>query len=328
MRPHLSIGLPVFNGENYLAGALESLLAQTYGDFEIVISDNASTDGTESICRACEALDQRIRYYRNGRNRGSAWNFNQVFALSSGEYFKWAAHDDLCAPEYLERCVEVLDRDPSVVLCHTRSRVIDEQGRGLEDYNARLNTGSPRPRDRFHDLILVRNRCYEANGVIRANALGATRLMGNYPVADRILLAELAFQGRFHEVLEYLFFPRSHPAQSVQALPTQHLRAVWFDPDQVGRIVLPEWRTFLEYCRAIHRASLVWSERAWCYLYLAQWVRHYRKRMGDDLVFAVRQLLAGRAPAARETEVRATGSKGDKDPQGGSRNTDKKVSAC
>lgn len=328
MRPHLSIGLPVFNGENYLAGALESLLAQTYGDFEIVISDNASTDGTESICRTCAALDQRIRYYRNGKNHGSAWNFNQVFALSSGEYFKWAAHDDLCAPEYLERCVAVLDRDPSVVLCHAWARVIDKQGRALEDYTTRLNTDSPRPRDRFHDLVLVKNRCYEASGVIRAGALGATRLMGSYPVADRILLAELAFQGRFHEVPEYLFFPRSHPAQSVQALPTQHQRAVWFDPDQAGHIVLPEWRTFLEYCRAIHQAPIAWSERAWCYLFMAQWVRRYRKRMRSDLVLAVRQLLAGGGYETREAEVRVIGSTSAKDQQRCLRDTGKKASAC
>jgi glycosyltransferase involved in cell wall biosynthesis len=293
MRSHLSIGLPVFNGENYLAGALESLLAQTYGDFEIVISDNASTDGTEEICRAYQALDPRVRYYRSGRNLGSARNFNQVFELSSGEYFKWAAHDDLCAPEYLERCVEVLDRDHSVVLCHARARVIDERGRKVEDYEALLNTDSPRPRDRFHDLILVKNRCYEANGVTRAEVLRATRLMGNYPVADRILLAELALRGRFYEVPEYLFFPRSHPAQSVQSLPTQHLRAIWFDPGKAGRIVFPEWRTFLEYCRAIHRAPVAPAERVWCYLYMVQWVRHYRKRLRGDLAIALGQLMRG-----------------------------------
>src|SRR3982751_485615 len=102
MTPKVSIGLPVYNGELHLALALDSILAQTYGDFEIVISDNGSTDGTESICRRYAAADPRIRYERNETNRGAAWNYNHVFELSRGEYFKWMAHDDLIEPNYLE----------------------------------------------------------------------------------------------------------------------------------------------------------------------------------------------------------------------------------
>ena len=108
-KPRVSIGMPVFNGENYLAEALDSLLTQTFSDFELIISDNASTDKTEEICRAYAVRDQRIRYFRNQENLGASRNYNRVFELSSGEYFKWAAHDDLCAPEFLGRCVDVLD---------------------------------------------------------------------------------------------------------------------------------------------------------------------------------------------------------------------------
>lgn len=289
--PRVSIGLPVFNGENYLEEALDSLLAQTCSDFEIVISDNASTDRTEEICRAYLAKDRRIRYYRSEKNFGAAWNFNRVFALSSGEYFKWSAHDDLHTPECLERCVEVLDRDTSIILCHTKVKVIDNRGRVLETCEARLNTGSPRPQVRFRDLILVKNRCYEALGVIRASVLKTTRLMGNYPVADRVLLGELALRGRFYEVPEYLLFYRSHPVQSVRALPTQHLRAVWFDTSKEGRIVFPEWRAFLEYCLRIKHASLSWRERICCYIYMVEWLRRYRKRMRGDLVIGAKQFL-------------------------------------
>ena len=311
--PRISIGMPVFNGERYLAEALDSLLGQTFGDFELIVSDNASTDATEAICRAYSAMERRILYSRNDRNFGAAWNFNHVFALSSAGYFKWAAHDDLYAPEYLERCVEVLDRDPSVVLCHAKARVIDERGRRLEDYGGKLNTDSPSPRDRFHDLILMKNRCYEASGVIRAEVLRSTRLLGSYPVADRILLAELGFRGRFFEIPEHLFLPRSHPGQSVRSLPTQHLRAAWFDPGKRGRILFPEWRTFLEYCRAIHYAPLEGSERAWCYVYMAQWVRRYRKRMRNDVALAVRQLLGLGAEQVDESHVGANGAAGSKE---------------
>ena len=117
--PRVSIGLPVYNGERFLARAIDSLLAQDFVDFELVISDNASTDGTGEISRDYAARDPRIRYHRNERNIGAVGNFNRTLDLASGEYFKWAAHDDWCAPQFLGRCVEVLDDDPSTVLCFT-----------------------------------------------------------------------------------------------------------------------------------------------------------------------------------------------------------------
>src|ERR1700693_4622631 len=111
--PMVSIGLPVYNGEVYLRQALDSILAQTFSDFELVISDNASTDSTEVICREYAAVDSRIRYRRQTRNRGVTWNFRQVVLLSSGKYFLWTSCDDLLAPNYVERCIEVLENDPS-----------------------------------------------------------------------------------------------------------------------------------------------------------------------------------------------------------------------
>ena len=111
MKAQLSIGLPIYNGEEFLKEAIESLINQTFEDFEIVISDNASTDQTQQICRYYADLDPRIRYYRCKQNLGAAWNYNRVFELSYGEYFKWAAHDDFCGPAFFERCVDALDRD-------------------------------------------------------------------------------------------------------------------------------------------------------------------------------------------------------------------------
>src|SRR5687768_11755331 len=111
----VSVGMPVFNGERFIEAALDSVLAQNYGDLEVVISDNASTDDTEEICRSYAAKDDRVRYFRNRINYGIAFNFNNVFRLSSGRYFKWAASDDVCAPDFLSRCVEILDRDASIV---------------------------------------------------------------------------------------------------------------------------------------------------------------------------------------------------------------------
>ena len=110
--PRVSIGIPVYNGGRFIKEAIDSILAQTFEDFELILSDNASTDETEEICKEYATLDRRIRYYRNEENLGAAKNYNRVFELSNGEYFKWASHDDLCAPEYLERCIAALCPPP------------------------------------------------------------------------------------------------------------------------------------------------------------------------------------------------------------------------
>ena len=124
--PRLTIGLPIYNGEQLLPQALESMLTQEFDDFEVVISDNASVDRTPELCAAYAAKDRRIRYVRNERNLGSIPNFNKLVGLAKGEYFKWAAHDDWCEPEFVGRCVEVLDADPGVVLCHAKATRVDE----------------------------------------------------------------------------------------------------------------------------------------------------------------------------------------------------------
>src|SRR3989304_6465989 len=115
--PLVSVGLPVFNGNKYIEQAIDSILAQTYQNFELIISDNASNDRTQEICQAFVARDKRIKYFRNDKNLGAAPNFNNVFNLSSGKYFKWAAYDDLLAPDFLSRCIDVLESMPDVVLC-------------------------------------------------------------------------------------------------------------------------------------------------------------------------------------------------------------------
>ncbi len=137
------------------------------GILELIISDNASTDRTQEICRAYVAKDQRIRYYCNAQNLGAAWNFNRVFELSRGEYFKWAAYDDTCAPTFIEQCIEVLDQQQSVILCHSKTRIIDERGGVLENDRSKLNTNSPKPYERFRDLILKRHGCFQLFGVMR-----------------------------------------------------------------------------------------------------------------------------------------------------------------
>ncbi len=291
--PHVSVGLAVYNGERYLKETLESILAQTFGDFELVISDNGSTDGTPEICRAYAARDRRIRYYRHEQNRGASWNFNRVFELSSGKYFKWAACDDLCAPEYLARCVEVLERDPSVVLCHSRTAYIDEAGRVTGEYDLRSNITSPRAHERFRDLICIQHWCFQVYGVIRSEILRTTGLLSGYAAPDRVLLARLGLLGKFHEVPEYLFSWRRHPEQAAQIFRTRHSRAVLYDPALKGRILLPTWRLLLDYINVIREVPLSPNERIRCYVHLTRYLRSNRNwaRLGMNVITAAGQIL-------------------------------------
>ena len=123
--PLVSIGLPVFNGDRFLRESIDSLLAQSFSDFELVISDNASTDDTSAICEEYERADSRIRYVRNKTNIGGFRNHNKVFELSTGKYFAWASHDDIRLPKYIESCVEVLERSRETILCYTKTTIID-----------------------------------------------------------------------------------------------------------------------------------------------------------------------------------------------------------
>jgi glycosyltransferase involved in cell wall biosynthesis len=118
--PAVSIGLPVYNGERYLALAIRSVLEQTFEDFELIISDNASTDGTQEMAREFARADRRVRYQRMSRNLGPARNFNRLTLLARGRYFQWISHDDLWAPSLLAELVSPLDIDESVILSHSR----------------------------------------------------------------------------------------------------------------------------------------------------------------------------------------------------------------
>jgi glycosyltransferase involved in cell wall biosynthesis len=264
-KPRVSIGVPVFNGENYIAEALDSLRQQTFSDFELIISDNASTDRTGAICRAYAARDHRVHYFQNEKNLGAAYNYRRVFELSSGEYFKWAAHDDIHAPEFLARCVELLDKDISVVLCNSKTNIIDKDGKPYLNYIAEVNTDSSKPYHRFYNMINTEHWCYQVFGLFRSQALKMTPLIGPYSGSDRVLLAHLSLIGRVYEISEYLFFRREHPETSTNKYISNQERMVWFDPALAGQRHYPTWLKFKGYLNAINQTPLSPYERTLCY---------------------------------------------------------------
>jgi glycosyltransferase involved in cell wall biosynthesis len=290
--PRVSIGMPVFNGELYLKEAVDSILAQTYPDFELIISDNASTDATEKICEAYVAKDRRVTYHRNKINLGGCRNQNRLVELSLGEYFMWAHHDDRRVPEYIEHCVRVLDENPSVSLCYSKTRVIDENGKFLEDAQTLLDIASSLPQDRFRSLIRLDYKCGDLIlGMFRASVLKRTSLLGLYADHDRVLLSELALYGPFYEIPEYLFFRRRHTLQSTAVYRGRRARTVWCDPTKAGKIVFPYFREFVEFLFAINRVPLPWNNRAYCYLEMMKWFKQNWKHLKADVITALGEML-------------------------------------
>lgn len=264
--PTVTLGLPVYNGGRYLRHALDACLQQTFGDFELLISDNASTDDTEAIGRAYARQDPRVRYVRQKTNVGAAANFNDVFYQARGRYFKWVAHDDIIAPTFLERCVSALDADPSAVLAYSLIRLIDEEGHFTGDQSGTgrtpvRNFAAPAaqqaldPIARYRSVLLHTVWCFEVFGLIRTAALRRSSLIADYYGSDRVLLAELSLQGRFHQVREELFFRRCHPAQSsTDKSPREQNQ--WIKGRSSTRFVFPQWHLFTGYLSALQRDGL------------------------------------------------------------------------
>lgn len=269
--PRLTVGLPVYNGENFLAQALDSLLAQTFTNFELVISDNASTDSTEEICRSYAARDPRIRYIRQPRNLGGSPNQDFVFREARGALFKWAAHDDLYGKELLERCVEVLDRVPEAVLCHADMGYIDAEGTLLSRYDYTMATDSPSAPERFRSLLFTEGGDDEY-GVIRTEVLRKIRPCDSYYNPGRPFVAEIALHGQFRQVPELLYFRRDHPDRGDRS-PSIRVLCTRLDPRRAhhttARLVT---EYVLGYVGAIRRSPLSTRDRLACYGHLLRWL--------------------------------------------------------
>jgi len=296
-RPSLSIGLPVFNGARFLPAAIDSLLEQTFGDFELIVSDNASTDETQEIAEEYASRDPRIVYVRHERNRGAPWNFNFVVAQAQADYFKWHAADDVCARTLFERSMEVLEQDATVVCCHARTKKIDEQGNLLAEFDDPTDGGlptswfiggsafrhrpdgaSPSPSRRFADVLLYSGWGVRSFGMMRTNILRQTSLIRPYYGAEKVLMAELALRGRCHDIPETLFFQRVHEGASSQQSAAG--RQAYVAANQATGHSLPRWPHLRDYALVIQQSDIPGAERLRCWCWLARYVVQLRKWPG------------------------------------------------
>jgi glycosyltransferase involved in cell wall biosynthesis len=207
--PLVSIGLPVYNGEKYIAEAIESLLSQDYPNIEIIISDNASTDNTPQICQQYQQKDSRIHYFRNDTNIGATQNYNRTFELSKGDFFMWAAFDDLRHPTYISKCIEKLNQHPDVFVCVTGCIFIDEEGKLVSGENWLIETINLPLSKRLHHYFLNLSWIgLHVYGLWRSKYLKQTRLFLEEYGSDVILGLELYLLGDVVKVEESLFFYR------------------------------------------------------------------------------------------------------------------------
>jgi glycosyltransferase involved in cell wall biosynthesis len=315
--PRLTLGLPTYNGERFLAESLDALLAQTYTDFELIISDNGSTDRTAEIAREYAAKDHRVRYVHHRANRGSTFNHNFVVEQARGELFKWVSDDDLYAPDLLERCVDALDTYPQVVLAHAWTAFIDETGEITVAIDYPLTTDVADPVERFRSLLYTHGGD-DFYGVIRMSVLRQIKPFGSFHWPDRTIVAELALQGPFYNVPEFLYFRRDHPDRATRIGSDVRRRCVTLDPKRANRWRHPVPRLLGEYlmayASAIWRAPISRSDRRRCTKELAIWIsRHanpkYKRRLLESPDPAVKDLgvaaLSGHSTTTAHADAEA-----------------------
>jgi glycosyltransferase involved in cell wall biosynthesis len=269
--PLVSIGLPVHNGARYLRAAIDSVLAQTFSDFELIIADDASSDGTVEIARAYAAADPRVRFCPNERRLGLAENHNRVVELATGRHFHWMGADDAHDRRFLERCVKALEADTGCVLATTKLRMIDEQDRelGIED-NSMAGAASPQPAVRLAAALFDCPRSSAMYGLFRLDQLRRTSLMLPFHNSDRTLVVEAALCGRFVHVPEPLYFNREH-AERYTAKPELWHSALQ-SISRPGRSALPLWRCFFSLHRAVGRLVPGLGGRLACHGQIGRWL--------------------------------------------------------
>ena len=282
--PCVTIGLPVFNGSDFISEAIASVQAQTLTNWTLVIADNGSSDDTLEIATAAAQDDPRIIVLPSPENHGAAWNYNRVVDAATTPYFRWAAHDDLIEPDYLQACVDALEADPNVVLAYPQTRIIDAEGQVVGAYDDNYNLMDDRPSKRFRrHLFSARFECNAVFGVFRTDFLKASVRIGSYPGSDFVMLGNAALAGKVCEVNRPLFKRRDHAATSIRANPSTTALQAWFGKREGrGRAIRPAWTKLNRYHQIVSGLPIGFGEKLSCYIELAKWMRWFWRDLAGD----------------------------------------------
>lgn len=306
--PRVTVGLPVYNGERFLERAIRSVLNQSLRDLELVIADNASSDGTERIARAAAAADPRVRYIRHPRNLGAAPNYNHTLAAARAPYFKWLAHDDAIEPGFLEQAVAALEAEPGAPLCQAQVQFIDAEDRPIAVHDGLGDgTGAASPSARFAAMVLRSHPCTAIFGLFRTGVLRASLQHASFHGADRALLAQLALRGPFLRLDAPLVLVREHEGRYTRRVADAEQRRLWHDTSARRHSRLPTLRLYREYWGMALSERLPAAERLRAMAILLAWwaVNWNALRVAVDLVALVAPSLVG---LAERTKTRLFGA--------------------
>lgn len=285
----VSIGIPVHNGEKWIKDTLNSILSQTHTNIEVIISDNASTDNTEAVCRGFSERDARVRYYRNEKNIGVANNFNAVFYHSTGDYFKWSSVSDIIKPDFIEMCLDKFAIDSSLVLVCPGTVLFNEKDGTEEKYDDKLDVSSDSPVERFvHYLENVKLNNI-MNGLIKTEALKKTGVFKNFLGADVNMIAELSLYGKLIFLPEYLFFRRMEEETATVYKPVEEVLE-YYNPSKKNLMLFQYWVMDLYYFKIINNSLLISAEKRTLYRYILKMLYWHKKTLWDDFLYSIKCL--------------------------------------
>jgi len=201
----VSIGMPVYNEERFVEQAIVSILIQDYKNFELIISDNASTDQTKKICLEYSKKDSRIRFYSQDTTTDAATNFNYVASIAQGDFFMWASGHDTRDSAFISRCVEKFEKSDSIILCYSDAIWIDLNGNKIGNEQSDIDTVGMDKIKRLKKVFWNLGYAYPIYGLFRKDILDTVLPTQRVLGSDIILLNELSAIGEFARIPEPLF---------------------------------------------------------------------------------------------------------------------------
>lgn len=291
----MTVGLPVYNGERYVAHSIESLLGQTFEDFRVIICDNASTDGTGDICRRYADQDSRITYHRNPTNLGMAGNYNLVFGMCRSPYFRWATADDYSSPDALAESVRVMEANPELALCYPRAIFVDDEGKELRRWEDELHLLQDDPVERFQIVVQRIGRVHHHLGLMRSDSVRRTGLLSKHVSSDVGFVAEMSLHGKFFQIPKYQFYRRMHEDSSSWATQDEAHQARRYHASGVRRVPFNLFRIHWRFVQAVRRSPLSFRDRARAYRFLGRRARWDRYELAKELVRETRLALTSLA---------------------------------
>jgi glycosyltransferase involved in cell wall biosynthesis len=214
------IGMPSYNSSDFIASAIESLLNQTFRDFRLIISDNASTDDTVSIAYDYQRRDSRITVIKQPANIGAMENFRYLLSQASSDYFMWAGSHDNWSRNYLQSLIERLEGNHLAVLCYAKLGSIDTLGQPVQGTIADcFSSIDERPELRVSKIVGMIQSCHMIYGLIRTKDLKMCRLRLKCIGPDHVVLAELSLRGQIiycPDALLYMRRIREDPEDQVE----------------------------------------------------------------------------------------------------------------